>query len=296
MERDYRPDEHPYAELLKLVRAGRRAVLATVVRTEGSSPQVAGASALFTDDGLDCGTVGGGTVEAETARLAKAALRRRDLPPGEIRPFGRELRRRRRNLRRGDDPPRRRPSRPERRGSGPARIGRSPQGDGRLGRRSSTAIRGGRIDSIVRRWIPARAATAAPPSPAFPGFAAALARGPGREPARDGIADGTAPPLSRTPRPSAAPHCCRRRPRRPGGRASRGVPRFRGRRHRRQAGVRQPRPLSRSGPDHRRRSGARLAALPLLAGRPCRHRDPRSPRRRRSALGHASGGGRRTWG
>jgi xanthine dehydrogenase accessory factor len=74
MERDYRPDEHPYAELLKLVRAGRRTALATVVRTEGSSPQVAGASALFIPDGLACGTIGGGAVEAETARLAKAAL------------------------------------------------------------------------------------------------------------------------------------------------------------------------------------------------------------------------------
>jgi xanthine dehydrogenase accessory factor len=74
MERAYRPDEHPYVEFLRLARARRPAVLATVVRTEGSAPQVAGASALFTSGGLACGTIGGGSVEAAVARLARAVL------------------------------------------------------------------------------------------------------------------------------------------------------------------------------------------------------------------------------
>ncbi len=74
MDRLYRSDENAYAELLKLIRSGRAAVLATVVRTEGSSPQVPGASAVFTAEGLACGTVGGGSVEGRTADLARAAL------------------------------------------------------------------------------------------------------------------------------------------------------------------------------------------------------------------------------
>jgi xanthine dehydrogenase accessory factor len=44
--------------------------LATIIRAEGSTPQIAGASALFSAQGLLCGTLGGGAVEADAQRKA----------------------------------------------------------------------------------------------------------------------------------------------------------------------------------------------------------------------------------
>jgi xanthine dehydrogenase accessory factor len=71
----YIPDAEPYQKLIALVRDKKPAVLATVVETDGSTPQVAGASALFAADGLVCGTVGGGIGEARVEVLARRALR-----------------------------------------------------------------------------------------------------------------------------------------------------------------------------------------------------------------------------
>jgi xanthine dehydrogenase accessory factor len=48
--------------------------LATIIETGGSTPQVPGASALFSERGLTRGTLGGGLLEAEAERRAQAAL------------------------------------------------------------------------------------------------------------------------------------------------------------------------------------------------------------------------------
>jgi xanthine dehydrogenase accessory factor len=50
-------------------------VLATIVEAEGSTPQVAGASAIFSEAKLEAGTVGGGVLEARVEAAAKDALR-----------------------------------------------------------------------------------------------------------------------------------------------------------------------------------------------------------------------------
>jgi xanthine dehydrogenase accessory factor len=75
LERSFRPDTSIEARLLELIKAGEPVVLAQVIGTEGSTPQVPGAAALFTKDGLAAGTVGGGTAEAKTQKTAALALR-----------------------------------------------------------------------------------------------------------------------------------------------------------------------------------------------------------------------------
>jgi xanthine dehydrogenase accessory factor len=50
------------------------AVLATVVRTKGSTPQKPGSSALFNGEGLIAGTVGGGIVEKKITDIASQAI------------------------------------------------------------------------------------------------------------------------------------------------------------------------------------------------------------------------------
>ena len=74
MERAYVPDTSPYATLAALARSGARAALATVVAADGSTPQVPGASAVFTAHGLAGGTVGGGIGEARVEALARRAI------------------------------------------------------------------------------------------------------------------------------------------------------------------------------------------------------------------------------
>lgn len=53
---------------------GEAAALVTIVATEGSTPQKAGARMLVRADGSQVGTIGGGCVEAEMARRARQAL------------------------------------------------------------------------------------------------------------------------------------------------------------------------------------------------------------------------------
>lgn len=77
MERTFLPDNDPYFELIERVKPGQAAALATIISAEGSTPQVPGASALFSAEGLVCGTVGGGSVEARVERLARTALARK---------------------------------------------------------------------------------------------------------------------------------------------------------------------------------------------------------------------------
>jgi xanthine dehydrogenase accessory factor len=56
---------------------GQAAALVTVVQTEGSTPQKAGARMLVYPDGRLVGTIGGGCVEAEMTRRARLAIDRR---------------------------------------------------------------------------------------------------------------------------------------------------------------------------------------------------------------------------
>ncbi len=63
-----------YATIAEALRAGERLCLATVVRTEGSTPRNPGAQMLVWDSGRTLGTVGGGSLEANVVRDAQAAL------------------------------------------------------------------------------------------------------------------------------------------------------------------------------------------------------------------------------
>jgi xanthine dehydrogenase accessory factor len=64
---------YSFAKLLETLVAGEGLVLATIVETEGSTPQVAGASAVFSKAGLVSGTVGGGLLEARVGSFAEEA-------------------------------------------------------------------------------------------------------------------------------------------------------------------------------------------------------------------------------
>ena len=63
-----------YPELIELLRRNMPAVLASVIRTQGSTPQKAGSSALIGSGQLLAGTVGGGTTELKVIQEARAAL------------------------------------------------------------------------------------------------------------------------------------------------------------------------------------------------------------------------------
>jgi len=69
---------YSFPKLLETLAAGRGAerglVLATIVETEGSTPQVVGSSAIFAKAGLVAGTVGGGLLEACVEAIAGEAL------------------------------------------------------------------------------------------------------------------------------------------------------------------------------------------------------------------------------
>ena len=64
-----------YQAILEQIRSGSELVLATVVRTSGSTPQKPGSSALFGETGLLAGTVGGGLLEGEVQHIADKAFR-----------------------------------------------------------------------------------------------------------------------------------------------------------------------------------------------------------------------------
>ena len=65
-----------YARLTELHRAGRPVAIATVVRTQGSTPQVVGAKLIAVDDdrGRAAGTLGGGCVEADAILSAREVI------------------------------------------------------------------------------------------------------------------------------------------------------------------------------------------------------------------------------
>ena len=63
-----------YRKSIDLMSAGQPFVLATVVRSLGSTPQKVGANAIFEPNGKVHGTLGGGCLEAEARRRALDAL------------------------------------------------------------------------------------------------------------------------------------------------------------------------------------------------------------------------------
>jgi len=63
-----------YHQILKQVRSGSGVVLATIIRTSGSTPQIPGSSALFGENGLLAGTVGGGILEGEVQHISSSVL------------------------------------------------------------------------------------------------------------------------------------------------------------------------------------------------------------------------------
>jgi xanthine dehydrogenase accessory factor len=60
-----------YLQILKNPQNIHDLVLATVIGTKGSTPQIEGSSALFSTSGLICGTIGGGVVEGKVQEIAK---------------------------------------------------------------------------------------------------------------------------------------------------------------------------------------------------------------------------------
>lgn len=88
-----RPEQF-YREIVALLREQRPFALATVVHTSGSTPQKAGARAIFLPDGRVLGTLGGGCMEAESRRRALELIRTPD--------FNTETRRHGEGLEQGD--------------------------------------------------------------------------------------------------------------------------------------------------------------------------------------------------
>ena len=63
-----------YSELLRLLAAGGRGALATVIGATGSTPGKEGAKMLIREDGTTVGTIGGGCTEASVWALAREVL------------------------------------------------------------------------------------------------------------------------------------------------------------------------------------------------------------------------------
>jgi len=63
--------------LLSLISKRSPAALATIIEARGSTPQTEGASALFSREGLVCGTIGGGVVEAGVQKRALSAIKQK---------------------------------------------------------------------------------------------------------------------------------------------------------------------------------------------------------------------------
>ncbi len=67
--------KHIYAQFFEKLKEKKPLALATIVETKGSTPQVTGASALFSSEGLFEGTLGGGLLEADAQKEAFLALK-----------------------------------------------------------------------------------------------------------------------------------------------------------------------------------------------------------------------------
>ena len=73
-ERAVSPPTDVFEELLRLRRAGRACVMATVVRTAGSTPRKDAARLLLVEGGALVGTIGGGRIEKEVTDACLALL------------------------------------------------------------------------------------------------------------------------------------------------------------------------------------------------------------------------------
>src|SRR4051812_33551425 len=63
-----------YGEIAKLSREGRPFVLATVIESQGSTPQKPGSKLVVLESGQQLGTVGGGAIELQIVRAAQELL------------------------------------------------------------------------------------------------------------------------------------------------------------------------------------------------------------------------------
>ena len=63
-----------YEEIVKLLRAGHKGAVATIVSVRGSIPSFKSAKMLVRDDGTIAGTIGGGCVEAEVWQAAREVM------------------------------------------------------------------------------------------------------------------------------------------------------------------------------------------------------------------------------
>lgn len=63
-----------YKEIVNVLESGEKAVLATIVATEGSTPRKAGAKMLIKQSGDIIGTIGGGPLEETVLRKSKEVL------------------------------------------------------------------------------------------------------------------------------------------------------------------------------------------------------------------------------
>jgi xanthine dehydrogenase accessory factor len=69
--------DYSFPKMLGMLVAGpgRKLALATIIEAEGSTPQVVGASAVFSETRLEAGTVGGGLLEMRVESAARKALK-----------------------------------------------------------------------------------------------------------------------------------------------------------------------------------------------------------------------------
>ena len=74
-----------FKETKKLLGQGQQAVLATVVKTKGSTPQKPGAKLLVRQDGSGVGTLGGGCVEGDIWFAAQQLLK--NVGPSQFREY-----------------------------------------------------------------------------------------------------------------------------------------------------------------------------------------------------------------
>ena len=64
-----------YVQLSDFLKEKKQVALATIIEAKGSTPQVPGASAIFSTEGLLAGTLGGGLLEGDAQKKAQDALK-----------------------------------------------------------------------------------------------------------------------------------------------------------------------------------------------------------------------------
>lgn len=63
-----------FDSLLEIKKTGKKAALATIIRTKGSTPRKTGSKMLIIEDGKLIGTIGGGCGEAEVIEIAMEVI------------------------------------------------------------------------------------------------------------------------------------------------------------------------------------------------------------------------------